>query len=258
MAQVDRAIVTRLPGRAGPPAGELGAGQQPSRSARPREALSIAPLVPLAQQEVGYHLFLLRRFAEATPFFEEALRLEPTMGAAPWMLAFIDLQRGEFASAVKRMMGMRALAGDQVSPIRLGQIGHMFGRLAKATKHGRCWTSFATAVRRSSFPGALSGWCSSVSATRSLPSTSSSVATTSETRFRLAQDLPDVRSAPRSPTVRPPPSADAIPRVSSSRPARAGLGSPEIRRRRIDRGSSPCPTRRRSRARTSPRESSQA
>jgi TolB-like protein/Flp pilus assembly protein TadD len=96
-----------------------------------KETVSLAPFVPLAQQELGHSLLLRGRFAEPVPYYEEALRLEPTMLSARWQLAYIDLQRGAAASGTEAMSAMRVLVGDQASPTRLAQVGHMFGRLGQ-------------------------------------------------------------------------------------------------------------------------------
>jgi TolB-like protein/Flp pilus assembly protein TadD len=96
-----------------------------------KETVSLAPLVPLAHQELGHGLFLQKRFADAVAFYNEALRLEPSMLSARWQLSYIDLQRGAAASGTERIAAMRALVGDRASPTRLAQVGHMFGRFGQ-------------------------------------------------------------------------------------------------------------------------------
>lgn len=96
-----------------------------------RETVGLAPLVPLAQQELAHALLLLGRFDEASAGYEAALRLEPSMLSARWQQAYVDLQSGAIGTGTARIEAMHALAGDQVSPTRLGQIGHMFGRFGQ-------------------------------------------------------------------------------------------------------------------------------
>jgi len=96
-----------------------------------KETVSLAPLVPLAHQELGFNLLLQGHVDEAAPLFEEALRLEPTMLSSWFQLTYIDLERGAVATAAERVASMRALFGDRVSPTRLGQIGNILGRLGQ-------------------------------------------------------------------------------------------------------------------------------
>jgi TolB-like protein/Tfp pilus assembly protein PilF len=96
-----------------------------------KETVSLAPLVPLAQQELAFDLFLQGHITEAAPLFEEALRLEPTMLSSWFNLAYIELRRGAGMSAAERVEAMRAIVGDRGSPTRLGQIGNILARLGR-------------------------------------------------------------------------------------------------------------------------------
>jgi len=68
--------------------------------------VELAPENPNSQLLLGDSLFLRRRYEEARPHYEEAIKIDPQFGTAHLQLAYIDFLKDQWSGAIKRFSAL--------------------------------------------------------------------------------------------------------------------------------------------------------